>query len=146
MTCIKVVLIYTINPLPCMFYLCLLSANLSLSFSPSHQVTLVSGVWQPRCRCSPVRNRASEPTVKNSEITNCGTLQHWGVYAFHTFHQRFLSRRSFLKVKDLTGFAKCKWNMQLATYSFIVQINMFLKEEKMVCWWCQRPCVQSNSH
>jgi len=44
MTCIKVVLIYTINPLPCMFYLCLLSANLSLSFSPSHQVTLVSGV------------------------------------------------------------------------------------------------------
>lgn len=49
----------------------------------------------------------------------------------HTFHQsRFLSRRIFLKVTDMSVFSKCKWNMQLATYSFIVQINMFLRRRK----------------
>lgn len=62
----------------------LLSANLSLSFSPSHQVTLDSGIWQPRCRCSPVRACLKQDFKTNSEELkshNCGTLQHWKVYA-----------------------------------------------------------------
>lgn len=77
----------------------LLSAKLSLSFSPSHQVTLVSGVWQPRCRCSPVRaclkqdfKTKSDELKKKKKNTNCGTLQHWRVYAATPF-----TRGSYLK-------------------------------------------------
>lgn len=89
MTCIKVILIYTINPLPCMFYLSpalCQSLALFLSLSSGH-VSLwgLTAMLQMQPLLEPVWNRTSKPKVKNSEITNCGTLQQWRVYAATPF-------------------------------------------------------------
>lgn len=68
----------------------LLSAKLSLSFSPSHQVTLVSGVWQPRCRCSPVRAclkqdfKTKSDELKKKKRTQ--TVEHYNTEGFTQPH------------------------------------------------------------
>lgn len=80
---------YTINPLPCMFYLSpalCQSLALFLSLSSGH-VSLwgLTAMLQMQPLLEPVWNRTSKPKVKNSEITNCGTLQQWRVYAATPF-------------------------------------------------------------
>jgi len=100
-----------------MFHLCLLSANLSLSFSPSHQVTLVSGVWQPRCRCSPVRNRASKPTVKNLNYNL------WNVTALRGLHIPHLSPEVLISQIFSKGQGRdrfCKMQMKYATSDIFI--------------------------
>lgn len=62
----------------------LLSANLSLSFSPSHQVTLDSGVWQPHCRCSPVRACLKQDFKTNSEeLKNHTNVERYNTERLH---------------------------------------------------------------